>query len=1032
MTNQEDLFNSNGSRVYTIEPNRDFLGDLAQTIIKQHQGSGFDLSDAVVLLPTRRAARELEAAFARVSESRALILPRIRTLGDLEPYDVNLCEFDETLQMPEAISPMARQFALAKLIAKRDSAAKWRNNSLVALAAADALGDLLDAGELNAEGEAAADWTAIGSLVEEQDLAEHWQQSCDFLKIITEAWPLYLKSAGLIEASYKRRRAIELLAQNWAQNPPDHSVIIAGSTGAILATRILMKTVIGLPKGLVVLPGLDLGMDSNTWQKIGSEDGSPQRTLFDTLNHLNIDRKDVLVWPQSKSTENSLAQRRTILNEALTPKDATADWRQRIRELKITPDAMKTALDGLSLIEANSEDEEANAISLIMRETLERENETCALVTPNLDIARRVCAKMKKWDITLDISSGIPATNTIIGNLFTLVSKWLLDSASPNNIAALLAHNMVDFNLEWPVQNRGASAIEIALLRQARKDETLDDLLARANALEEKNWKYARSDANAARTLIAAMRDFANEFAPKESEYSIPAAADILINACEKLTPKHDIWKGQIGSSLLAFFAELKEAANVFGNIKISEAFEIINYLMAQVIIRPNTNYSGANSRLFVLGPLEARLLHFDTIILAGLDETIWPASPKIDPFLSRPMRKALGLVSNDLRIGLSAHDFAGFASNKKTILTRSMTRAGSPSVPSRWLWRLKTLCNGVDTNIANEILGRSPILDILRAAAPKRDFDVARAVPSPRPPIASRPDRFSATEIETWIRDPYKIYVQKILDLKPLDPLGGEVSPKERGSAIHKALEVIANWKNSPNLDFAQDLRSAFAKELSAHGFKGYYLERELMRLEPTIELIVATETQRIKDGWTVQSEIKIEHGFETRAGTINLHAKSDRIDYNSNGEIEIWDYKTGKPPSLKQIASLIAPQLPVTALIIDEIERKSNSPKKVVGFGHLHIGNAKPKIERWHKKNTRYSTFDIGDDEIIDHHLIPDTKFTITKLFENFAHQSMPYLSKPRVSFSPKVNYEDTVDRLARRGEWANIGEAGEADND
>lgn len=1030
MAEIEDLFAQAKSRVFTIEPHRDFLGDLARVILRQANEGQFDLSDAVILLPTRRAARSLEMAFARVSENRALILPRIRTLGDLEPYDVNLCEFDETMDMPEAISPLARKFALAKFIAMRDKAASWRNNTLSALAAADALGELLDAGELNAEGPENADWSKIDNLVEDHDLAEHWQKSCEFLKIITENWPEYLRSNRLIEGSYKRRRAIELLAQNWQQNPPNHMVIIAGSTGAIKATRILMKTVIGLPKGLVVLPGLDLGMDDKTWQKINKEDGSPQRALYDTINFLELERKNIGLWPNFGSVSQNLSNRRAILNEALTPKEATADWLARIKELKINSQNLRSALDGFSLIEAQNEDEEAHAIALIMRQTLETEDETCALVTPNLDIARRVCSKMTKWDIKLDISSGVPANNTIIGNLFSLTAKWLEDVANPNYLMALLSHPMANFGLEWASLKRGAAALEIALLRQSRKDETLNDLFKRAKSLPEKTWKYARADKDSAMLLIETLCSFSENFKLETREYTIEEVAEILISACEKIAIGHDLWKGETGKSLANFFNELRDAAPILGRVNLADGFEVILYLISQVTIRPNS--SGAHPRLAVLGPLEARLLHFDKLILAGLDEGIWPAGSKIDPFLSRPMRKALGLSSHDLRIGLSAHDFAGFASNQKVVLTRSMVRAGSPAVTSRWLWRLKTLCSGVDANVAKEILANSQILEIIKSAAPKKKFDVTLAIPSPRPPSVARPNRFSATQIETWIRDPYKTYVQKILDLTPLDPLGGEVSAKERGSAIHKALEVIEKWHENPTLDYSNNLREACAKELSNIGFKGYYLERELLRLEPTIALIVENEKQRIKDGWSPKIEIKNESVFQTSLGNITLHAKSDRIDYNPNGEIEIWDYKTGSPPTNKQIAALISPQLPVTALIIDALESDAGSQRIVSGFGHVRVGNSKPSIVRWQKKNTKYAEIDGDESEIINRNFIGDTKHTITKLFENFANQSMPYLSKPRVSFSPKVNYEDLVDRLARRGEWASIGETGEGDDD
>ena len=47
-----------------------------------------------------------------------------------------------------------------------------------------------------------------------------------------------------------------------------------------------------------------------------------------------------------------------------------------------------------------------------------------------------------------------------------------------------------------------------------------------------------------------------------------------------------------------------------------------------------------------------------DCVLLAGLDETVWPPAVETDAFLNRPMRAALGLTAPERRIGQTAHDF--------------------------------------------------------------------------------------------------------------------------------------------------------------------------------------------------------------------------------------------------------------------------------------------------------------------------------------------------------------------------------------
>ena len=73
-----------------------------------------------------------------------------------------------------------------------------------------------------------------------------------------------------------------------------------------------------------------------------------------------------------------------------------------------------------------------------------------------------------------------------------------------------------------------------------------------------------------------------------------------------------------------------------------------------------------ASAQLHIYGQLEARLTESDRVILGGLVEGVWPPAPRIDPWLSRPMRHELGLDLPERRIGLSAHDFAQLLGSRR------------------------------------------------------------------------------------------------------------------------------------------------------------------------------------------------------------------------------------------------------------------------------------------------------------------------------------------------------------------------------
>ena len=74
---------------------------------------------------------------------------------------------------------------------------------------------------------------------------------------------------------------------------------------------------------------------------------------------------------------------------------------------------------------------------------------------------------------------------------------------------------------------------------------------------------------------------------------------------------------------------------------------------------------------------------------LADLNEGTWPPDTRSDPWLSRPMRLELGLNLPELRVGLSAHDFAQALGAPEVILTRAAKQAGAPTVRSRFLQRV-------------------------------------------------------------------------------------------------------------------------------------------------------------------------------------------------------------------------------------------------------------------------------------------------------------------------------------------------------
>ena len=111
------------------------------------------------------------------------------------------------------------------------------------------------------------------------------------------------------------------------------------------------------------------------------------------------------------------------------------------------------------------------------------------------------------------------------------------------------------------------------------------------------------------------------------------------------------------GSALAAAFDEITTCPPAGDLVVAPEDYaDLFRALIADRVLR---QHSPSDARILILGPLEARLQSFDTVILGGLVEGSWPPEIPSDPWLSRPLRRELGLDLPERRIGLSAHDFA-------------------------------------------------------------------------------------------------------------------------------------------------------------------------------------------------------------------------------------------------------------------------------------------------------------------------------------------------------------------------------------
>lgn len=1006
-------------RVYTIPPTARFLDVVADALVSGRLVPGgaleadpLALADAVIYVPTRRAGRALGEALVDRLGGRAAILPSIRPLGDVEEDLIALdghagdgADVDPAadllgrrLAMTELVLGWARHLSGdTRLLIPGDVIAVPTSPADSARLADDLLG-LMD--QVTTE---EVSWDALTTLVPD-DLARFWQITLHFLSIATHAWPAILAERGLSDPAKRRVALIRAEARRLAIAPPRGPVIVAGSTGSVPAAAGLMAVIARLPRGAVVLPGLDPSLDAVSWAALGGaadtpgSPSHPQYGLARLIARLGIGREDVVALAEPPSAALDLRTR--LVGEAFRPAETTEAWADLADRLG-GPSALTAALEGVSVVEAANDREEALAIALVLREAVEAGATTAALVTPDRAIARRVQSELQRWGIRVDDSAGLPLAQTPDGILARLIAEAALDGEDPRTILALLKHPLARFGRSAGRARRDAERLERDLLRGPRLAAGIAPLVRAAEAAVPRLAPFLRR----VETILAPLLAIAEAGDPV-GVATLARAHRAVIAAVQAGDPEEEPRAPSRAASALDAALERLSADDADGfAIRPADWPALFVALVGDTPIRPPGSGDG---RIHVWGVLEARLQPADLIVLAGLNESVWPQTANTDPWLTRSMRAGLGLDPPERRIGLSAHDVAQALGAPRVVLSRAERIGTSPTVASRWLQRLKAVTGAeawrTATARGETWLALARRLD--RPEAPPRPAPR----PNPKPPVAARPDRLRITEIETLIRDPYAVYARRVLRLEPLDPIAADPGGLERGTMIHDALATFfARWNGPLNNGAVAALLAEGRRAFAAIAAFPEVMALWWPRFERVARALVALETEE-KAPARRHLEIAGELELEMRDRSVRLIGRADRIDEHADGRLAVLDYKTGAAPSPSQVTALLAPQLPLEAAMA----RLGGFPgvpsmKEVALLRYVLARGGEPAV----------AFVDIAPEETTPNDLADEAMRRLSALLARYEEPDQGYLSRAWVAFE-RARTGD-YDHLARVAEWS-----------
>jgi len=268
---------------------------------------------------------------------------------------------------------------------------------------------------------------------------------------------------------------------------------------------------------------------------------------------------------------------------------------------------------------------------------------------------------------------------------------------------------------------------------------------------------------------------------------------------------------------------------------------------------------------------------------------------------------------------------------------------------------------------------------------------------PSPRPPLDARPKSLSLTRIEALIRDPYAIYADKILRLRPLNPMRPRADARDRGTVVHAVLERFV--KERPHDETREAARGRLMQ-----------IAREVLGAEvpwPAARALWAARLDRAADHFlTVDARdggtavmVEGKGALILPALDFTIFGTPDRIDRLPDGSLHLIDYKTGAPPTEAQQKSY-AKQLHLAALMADAGGFGGLGPQTVSKITYVGLGS---KGAETGQAITREALADVRDG--------------VERLIGGYGSPDQGYAAR-RAVFTEA--FPGDYDHLARFGEW------------
>lgn len=828
-----------------IPSNYDFLRSLYRYITDNFD-TGLDMSFIDVFLPSRRSVNELKKIFLENSNNRSIILPNIKAIGDID-YDeilsLNYENIEEYLDVTKSVSAIKYKLLLIQKLIEEN----------INIDQAINLSNELNNFFLEVE-QFELDLNDLDKIVDDE-YSLHWQKILKFLKVFGKKWNDFLNVNNIVSKNKSSLINLKFYADSFKNNCPENPIIFAGIFTDIKVTNELIKTLSIYDNTYYFMKGyidncLADEIDSNYYYN-------------NIIKYLNIENIDDIKYEEYKTIDNV-----ELINNAMSNYSLTSNWHSNKNLHNI---------DNVKYFECDNIYEEIDIITIyILNYVAKNGLNNIGIITTD-EYSHLLELSLKKYNLPVNNAFGSKYINNDFVKYFLLIVQCYLNNFKKESFIDILNNERICFGYDIDELNYYKIKLERDIFADSLDGDNIDFYKLKSNdelnSFLDRIIKYYS---------IFNKKDSFSNFLKKHIE--------LLKNiSCELKDEDLEV---------IDFINKNILTIDFYGNIDIDTYYKLIVYIFSQQSY--SENYS-RNRAINIISQQESRLINYDLTFLFNMNDGIFPRNIPTDPWMSKSMRKSFGLLSRNIEIGKSAHDFIQLISQKNVVITRSRKIGGNISFESRFLQRIKTLlsCNGLTLYTDHKIK------DVYKFINEIENYNYKAKRPEPKPDIKYRPTKLYATTINTFLKNPYDIYAKYVLKLDKLDAFKNYSLNSKIGTLIHKIFERYEEEGDCENV-INEELNNLFLNNRTM--IKLYY-DKIKMAFVKFLEVRNQREFDRVIT----------EKTFTTKLGYFDISAKIDRIE-EKNKTINVIDYKTGRRINVGDVKDLLELQLPTEYYILSK----------------------------------------------------------------------------------------------------------------